>query len=53
VNFQKDQWSGKDGTWFKTTHPYYFEINNRITELITKNREITKRYYMHNKPINL
>ena len=51
VNVHKDQWSGKDGTWVKNSHPYYFEINNRITELITKIREITKRYYMHNKPI--
>jgi integrase len=52
VNVHRDQWSGKDGIWVKTTHPYYFEINNRITELIAKIREITKRYYMHNKPIN-
>ncbi|GEM_PF-5675962 len=52
VNFQKDQLSGKDGACLKVPTPYYFEISNRITELISKIRAITKRYYMHNEPIN-
>jgi hypothetical protein len=28
-----EQWTGKDGSWLKNTHPFAFEINNRIAEL--------------------
>jgi integrase len=47
----KDQWQGKENHWVKNTHPFYFEINCKIAETITKLNELTKRYYGQNKPV--
>lgn len=46
-----EQWSGKEGGWVRNTHPYSFEINNRIKELKSKIAELTKRFYNQSKPI--
>jgi len=27
-----EQWSSKEGYWVKNTHPYSYEINNKIKE---------------------
>ena len=47
-----EQWTGKEGSWVKNTHPFSFEINNRIAELKAKITELTKRFYNQGKPIN-
>lgn len=46
-----EQWTGKDGCWVKNTHPFSFEINNRIAEIKTKISELIKRFYNQGKPI--
>jgi hypothetical protein len=40
---------GKDGSWVKNTHPFAFEINNRISEIKAKIADLTKRFYNHGK----
>ena len=47
-----EHWTGKEGAWVKNTHPYAFEINNRISELKAKITELTKRFYNQSRPIN-
>lgn len=47
-----EQWTGKEGSWVKNTHPFSFEINNRIAELKAKITELTKRFYNQAKSIN-
>lgn len=47
-----EQWTGKDGNWVKNTHPFFFEINNRISELKAKIADLIKRFYNQGKPIN-
>ena len=47
-----EHWSGKEGGWVKKTHPFAFEINNRIAELKGKITKLTKRFYNQSKPIN-
>lgn len=46
-----EQWQGKENHWVKNTHPFYFEINCKIAETITKLNDLTKRYYTQNKPV--
>lgn len=29
-NIKPEQWSGTDASWVKPSHPFYFEINNKI-----------------------
>ena len=46
------QWLGNDDHWVKNTHPFAFEINNKITEKKMIVHELIKRYYNLNKPLN-
>lgn len=45
-------WTGMPETWVKNTHPFAFEINNRINEKKGIVNEVIKRFYLQNKPIN-
>lgn len=51
AKISNEQWQGKENHWVKNTHPFYFEINCKIAETITKLNELTKRYYSQNKPV--
>ena len=46
-----EQWMGKENHWIKNTHPFYFEINCKISETINKLNDLVRRYYTQNKPI--
>lgn len=48
----KDEWSGKDDAWVKSTHPFFFEINNKIREKKSVIIELIKRYYTLNKSLS-
>ncbi|NCU06082.1 MAG: site-specific integrase [Chitinophagaceae bacterium] len=51
AKISKDQWHGKENHWVKNNHPFYFEINCKIAEMITKLNDLTRRYYSQNKPV--
>jgi site-specific recombinase XerD len=46
-----EQWTGREAAWVSNTHPYAFEINNRICEMRSKIVELTKRFYNQGKPV--
>lgn len=46
-----EQWMGKENQWVKNSHPFYFEINCKISEIINKLNDLVRRYYMQNKPL--
>lgn len=46
-----EQWTGREAAWVSNTHPFAFEINNRISELRSKIHELTKRFYNQYKPV--
>ena len=46
-----DQWLGKENHWVNNNHPFYFEINSKITETVYKLYELIKRFYNQNKPV--
>lgn len=48
----EDEWDGTNNAWVKNTHPFYFEINNKIAEIINKLNELIRRYYSTNKPLS-
>ncbi|MBN8876459.1 MAG: site-specific integrase [Sphingobacteriales bacterium] len=50
---RKEQWQGKDGNWIKNTHPFAFEINNKIIELKGQINEYIKRTLNFNKPLTV
>jgi integrase len=45
------QWTGKNESWVKNTHPYAFEINNKIIEKKTIVTDLIRRFYTLNKPL--
>jgi integrase len=45
------QWTGKPDNWIKNTHPFAFEINNKIIEKKSIVIELIKRCYNLNKPV--
>lgn len=45
------QWQGKENNWVKATHPFAFEINNKIIEIISSINEYIKRTLNFNKPL--
>lgn len=47
-----EQWNGKDDYWVKNTHPFSFEINNKISERKNAVNEVIKRAYNLNKIIS-
>ena len=48
---QKD-WAGLEDMWVKNTHPFSFEINNKIREKKSLLYDLIKRSYNFNKPLN-
>jgi hypothetical protein len=48
----REEWSGKDEAWVKPSHPFAFEINNKITEKKMIVHELIKKYYYLNKPLS-
>ncbi len=47
---KKEQWSGKDNNWIKPTHPFAFEINNRIVEVKANITEYLKELLISESP---
>ena len=45
-------WAGTLESWVKNTHPFAFEINNKIIEKKAVVNDVIKRFYIQNKPIN-
>ncbi|HEY4967057.1 MAG TPA: phage integrase SAM-like domain-containing protein [Puia sp.] len=45
------QWSGETDQWIRNSHPYAFEINNKINEKKTVVMNLIKRCYNLNKPV--
>jgi integrase len=45
------QWTGKSDSWIKNTHPYAFEINNKIIEKKAIVTDLIRRCYNLNKPV--
>lgn len=48
---KQDQWQGKDNAWIKNTHPFSFEINNKIIEIKASINEYIKRTLNFGKPL--
>src|SRR5665647_1414491 len=48
----REEWSGKDDAWVKPSHPFAFEINNKITEKKMLVHDLIKKYYYLNKPLS-
>jgi integrase len=46
-----DQWNNKPDLWVNNSHPYAFEINNRIIEKKMQVVDLIKRFYIQNKPV--
>src|SRR5450432_874545 len=46
-----NEWAGKDGAWVKNTHPFSFEINNKIKEKKEVIDSLIRRHYNLNKPL--
>ncbi|MEO9146423.1 MAG: site-specific integrase [Ginsengibacter sp.] len=51
VKVSNEEWVGKNNHWVRNTHPFYFEINCKISETINKLNELVRRYYTQNKPV--
>jgi integrase len=45
------QWTGKNDSWIKNTHPFAFEINNKIIEKKAIVTDLIRRCYNLNKPV--
>lgn len=46
------EWTGKDKSWVKNTHPFSFEINEKIKEKLDILDKLVKRYYNVNKNLS-
>ncbi|MBS1598476.1 MAG: site-specific integrase [Bacteroidetes bacterium] len=46
-----DQWSGKEYSWIKNTHPFAFEINNTIKEKIEMFNDLVRRCFANKKSV--
>ncbi len=46
-----EQWSSKEGCWVKNTHPYCYEINNKIKEKKEIIDGLIRRHYNLSKPL--
>ncbi len=53
IKIRKEQWAGKEGAWVKTSHPFAFEINNKIIETKGLINEYVKRTVNFNKPVTV
>lgn len=47
------EWSGKEDAWIKPSHPFSFEINNKIVEKKTIINDLIKRSYNFNKSLTI
>lgn len=47
-----EEWSGKENCWIKSSHPFAFEINNKIAEKRNIVHDVIKRCYNFNKAIS-
>lgn len=47
-----DQWAGKENAWVKNSHPFAFEINNKITEKRLVVNELIKQSYNNNRNLD-
>jgi hypothetical protein len=45
------QWSDAEDAWVKKSHPFSYEINNKIQEKKMVIHDLIKRYYNLNKPL--
>jgi site-specific recombinase XerD len=45
-------WTGKENAWVKQTHPFAFEINNKIREKVNTVQDLIKKYYNGNKNLS-
>ncbi len=45
-------WDGGDDSWIKNSHPFAFEINNKIIEKKSLLRDLIKRSYNFNKSLD-
>lgn len=45
IKITLEQWAGVEDGWVKQSHPYYFEINNKIREKKTVVLDLIKRFY--------
>lgn len=50
---KENQWSGKEDTWIKPSHPYAFEINCKIQETKALITDYIKRSYSFGKPVTI
>lgn len=53
VKVKLNQWSGKENAWVKTSHPFAFEINNKIAGTMTLVNEYIKRCFNFGKPVTV
>ena len=51
LKVSKEDWKGDYNHWVKESHVFYFEINCKIAELVTKFNELIKRHYNQNKAV--
>jgi hypothetical protein len=47
-----EEWAGRDDAWVNQTHPFAFEINNKIIEKKNIINNLIKRCYNFNKTIS-
>ncbi len=52
IKITPEQWSGREDQWVKTTHPYAFEINDKIKEKKAIVSDLIKRHYLANKDLS-
>ncbi len=48
---REEEWAGKDKAWVKNTHPFAFEINEKIKEKLEVLDKLVKRYHTANKSL--
>jgi site-specific recombinase XerD len=51
LKVREEEWAGKDKAWVKNTHPFAFEINEKIKERLEVLDKLVKRYYNANKSL--
>lgn len=52
LKISPEQWSGREDNWVKNSHPYAFEINDKIKEKKAIVSELIKRHYLANKTLS-
>jgi hypothetical protein len=53
LKIHESEWNNnsKGNNWIKPSHPFAYEINNRIKEMLGQMNDIVKRYYMYNRTL--